>query len=90
MPAGRDCRPFSKLTAANAQLSAQIAALNRQVTTLQGQLQACAAQILLLEQNFRTTFDNPTFTIAGATSGAQLQKLVSAILGLNYGQEKAV
>jgi hypothetical protein len=68
--------------------------LTSQVTQLQAQLNqqsaATAALVNGVEADLRLTFNNPSFTIPGATPQQRLQNLINAISGLNKGRKEGL
>jgi chaperonin cofactor prefoldin len=75
-------------------LTQTINTLNAQLQQLQGQLNQSQAGInaLLnsLEADFRKTFNNPNFTIPGATPQQRLQNLINALISLNKGRKEGI
>lgn len=68
--------------------------LNAQVAQLQVQLSQrqplISAFVNLVEANLRSTFNNPRFTIPGATPEQRLQNLINALLNLNKGHKEGI
>lgn len=87
----------SDLNAAIAQLKLDKAALQQQLAAANALIasqQADAAKVTSalgsISQFFASTFNVPSFTLAGSTSGQKVQALCAAIQRLNHGQQQAL
>lgn len=81
----------STLSAQNTFLQNQVATLTPQNTTLQSQVNTFTTTLqrgtTQLQDDFRTTFNNSTFVVPGATLLQQYETIIAAIMQLNKGQK---
>jgi len=89
------------LTQQNQSLQNQLTSANQTINTLQPQIAQLQVQLAQsqaavndflnsIEQDLRRTFNDPRFTIPGATTQQRLQNLMNAILSLNRGRKEGL
>ena len=71
-------------------LTSQLATANQTVAGLQAQANSLSARLDAVETDFRSEFNDPSFTIPGLTVGDRYQNLVQAILALSKGQKGGI
>jgi alpha-tubulin suppressor-like RCC1 family protein len=85
---------ITNLTQQNQALQTQVNTLSAQNTQLQNQVNQLTTGLVSglnnLQNDFRVTFNNPTFVISGATPSEQYQNLINAILNLNKGRKEGL